>query len=438
MKYIIEYINNILYVAYFILIGELFLGFRRHCRKYEKLVLLVIVLIITISWFYLGLFERVIIHILSMLLIMFLYFKEKKSVLTVFYIGITSILSMLSVMFEMVVTECLTYLKLSIYDGVKDIIYQIFLLIYIMALGMYFRKKHPGGLKNIGFGYLFLFSIILLIDTGVVLMIGSFVMNDLETSRRGLFVCLYIAVVLGILVQLALLINTLLTRNIYKENEELAKQFLDSQNEHYEYLEKREEETRKFRHDIRNHLVVLGDCMKRGDYKGAEEYFDTLNEKVDALGNKISVNNGIADAIINKYYDEANEKGIKLKVSGRFPMVCHISGFDICTILSNLLSNAILAESQCGGKGVLLDIRHEEEEIYILIENDYSHALKSENGIYKTTKTDAVGHGYGLKNVKESVKKNGGHISINTDNNHFRVRISMKNERSKDENSDCG
>jgi len=438
VKYIIEFINNIIYVAYFILIGELFLDFHRRHKKYEKPVLLIIVLIATVSWFYLGLLERLIIHILSIFFIIWMYFKVKKSILVVFYIGITSILSMLSSMFEIVITETLIYMNLSVYDGVQDIIYQILLLIYIIILGLYFRKRHPGGIKKIGFGYLMLFSIILLIDTGVVLMIGSFVMNDLETSRRGVFVSVYIGIVLGILIQLALLINTLLTRNIYKENENLAKQFLEGQKEHYEYLEKREEETKKFRHDIRNHLLVLGDCIRRKDYEGAEEYFDTLNEKVDALGNKISVNNGIADAIINKFYDEANEKGIKLQVSGRFPMMCYISGFDICTILSNLLNNAILAESQCGGKSVSLDIRHTEEEIYIIIQNDYSHELKRENDIYKTTKLDSVGHGYGLKNVKESVEKNKGHVAISTENNRFKVMISMKNERSRDENSNCG
>ena len=395
-------------------------------------------LIATVSWFYLGFFERLTIHILSILFIIWMYFKVKKTILVVFYIGITSVISMLSIMFDVVITECLSYVNLSVYDGIKDIIYQVLLLIYIMFLGLYFRKRHPDGLKSIGFGYLILFSLILLIDTGVILLMGDFVMNDLETSRRWLFVGVYIGIVLGILIQLALLINTLLTRNIYKENEKLAKQFLDSQKEHYEYLEKREEETRKFRHDIRNHFVVLGDYIRRNDYKGAEGYFDTLNEKVDVLGNKISVNNGIADAIINKFYDEANEKGIKLQVSGRFPMVCYISGFDICTILSNLLNNAILAESQCGGKSVSLDIRHTEEEIYIFIENDYDHELKRENEIYKTTKLDSVGHGYGLKNVKESVEKNEGHVAINTENNRFKVMISMKNERSRDENSNCG
>lgn len=438
MDYVIEYVSNLLYVVCFIAIGELFLGFHRYHRKYEHLILLVIMLVPTILWFELGIFEKLVIHVLSIALILWVYFKEKKRVLLLFYLGAVPLLGMLSSMFEMVVSECLNFMGMSLYEDAGKIIAQVLLVLYIVLFGVYFKKKHNRNLKDIGFKYFLLFSVLLFIDSGIVLLFGSFVMNELQVSRKGVFVVLYIGVVCGILLQIVLLINALLTRNVYKENEKLAKQFLEIQKEHYLYLEKREEETKKFRHDIRNHLLVLGDHVKKHDYEGAEEYLNSLNEKVGEFGNKISINNGIADAVINKFYEEAHEKKIHLEVNGRFPEICSISGFDICTILSNLLSNAILAESQYGGDSVLLDISYTDEELFIIIENDYAHELKIENGIYKTTKSDSAGHGYGMKNIKESVKKNEGHLVINKDDNRFKVMISMRNVGCKDEDCNCG
>lgn len=413
----------------FILIGQLLLGFERTYKKYEKIVLIISVLLITVCWFYMGICGRFIIHALGIFIVMFVYFNEKKRVLFMFYLGMVPMLSMLNSMFKMVVKESLAYMNVSLHENVKKTLALALLFTYISIIGLYFKKRHTRGLRNIGVGYLVLFLLLLVIDSIIVVALGTFITRDLQTTRKGLVIVLYIGIVLGILIQLVLLINTLLTRNVYRENETLAKQFLDKQKEHYLYLEKREEETKKFRHDIRNHLLVLGDCIKKKDYEGAEEYLDTLNEKVDSLGNKISVNNGIADAILNKFYDEAKEQGIEIKVNGRFPMECYISAFDICAVLSNLLSNAILAESQYGGDNITLDIRHTDDEIFIIIENDYCNELKRENESFKSSKPDSAGHGYGLKNIEESVGNNKGHVSYSTDNNRFKVMLSMRNER---------
>ena len=218
------------------------------------------------------------------------------------------------------------------------------------------------------------------------------------------------------------------TRNVHKENEKLAKQFLESQNEHYQYLEKREHETKKFRHDIKNHLILLENLINNQKYDEAEAYLQTINEKVSTFSNQVSVNNGIADAILNRFYIEAQEKGIALKVSGHFPMDCYITAYDICTILSNLLSNAILAETESKGKEVLVNIKYTDDKVLLTVENNYAHELDEVDGVFKTTKKDSLGHGYGLSNVKECVEKNGGNISISTENQRFKVMIMMLNE----------
>jgi len=429
MGYFVEFISNFLYVSCYITIGQYLMGFKRRYKKYEKIVLLVAVLITTISWFYLGIGERIIIHALSIFIVMSIYFNERKLMLIIFYLGVFPMLSMLSTMFEMAVVESVLYINLAINEDVGKIISQFILYIYVAVIGRYFKKKHGRGLKDIGNMYLVIFAIVLFFNALIIVLLGDFVKTDLQTTRKGLFIVLYVGIVLGILIQLALLINTLLTRNIYKENEKLAKQFLERQKEHYLYLEKREHETKKFRHDIRSHLLILNNYFEKEDYNNARMYLDTLNDKVDTLGNKISVNNGIADAILNKFYEEAKEKEIELKVTGHFPMECFISAYDICTVLSNLLSNAIQAESQCEGNCVTLDIRYRDMDvIYMIIENDYNHELKGINGTFETSKPDAINHGFGLKNVEECIKANQGHMTIKTENNRFKVMLSMRNE----------
>ena len=103
------------------------------------------------------------------------------------------------------------------------------------------------------------------------------------------------------------------------------------------------------------------------------------------------------------------------------------------------MSNAVVAVAKCKKKReVLIDIRYTEKEIMILVENHYEHELKIRDGVFESTKTDGYIHGFGLQNVKTCVERNGGYMHISTEDNCFRVMLSIRCEKeAKDETSDC-
>lgn len=428
MSYILECLINLLYFLCFLSMGQMCLGFKRRQKSYEKILIFVTVIISTTLWYGIGTWGKGIIHALSIIFVLLFYFNEKWKTIVIFYFANAVILSVLAMLLQVISSGIIGYFQIDILESQIALIDYIILLMVIIGVGKYFTEKYPGELRNIGVKYWTFFVIILFLDAFIVVVLGDFIINTLEASRKYIAVFSYWCVVIGLLIQLVLLINTLVTRNVHKENEKLAKQFLESQKEHYQYLEKREHETKKFRHDIKNHLILLENLINNQKYDEAEEYLKTINEKVSTFSNQVSVNNGIADAILNRFYIEAQEKGIVLKVSGHFPMDCYITAYDICTILSNLLSNAILAETEAEGKEVLVHIKYTEDKVLLTVENDYAHELDEVDGMFKTTKKDSLGHGYGLSNVKECAEKNGGYVSISTENQRFKVMIMMLNE----------
>lgn len=428
MIFILEFANTLIYFLCVIAIGELFLDYKRKYVNNKKLFLLSIVLLTTMLMTYPNDWSRIFFHVTSVIFTEKIWFDEKWKEIIGLYIGSTIVLSILAMLLDVISTEAIIFLQMKDIDNIVSIINLIFILLSIRAIGKYYKEKYANGLKNIGARYWVLFIVIMFFDASVILILGDFILSTLQAERRYLSVFSYWCVVIGLLIQLVLLINTLVTRNVHKENEKLAKQFLESQKEHYQYLEKREHETKKFRHDIKNHLILLENLINNQKYDEAEEYLKTINEKVSTFSNQVSVNNGIADAILNRFYIEAQEKGIVLKVSGHFPMDCYITAYDICTILSNLLSNAILAETEAEGKEVLVHIKYTDDKVLLTVENDYAHELDEVDGMFKTTKKDSLGHGYGLSNVKECAEKNGGYVSISTENQRFKVMIMMLNE----------
>lgn len=427
MEFVLEFLTNLIYIWSYIYIGKSFFDFERRHIKYAKIALVALIFVATVIGKHVEVWRQLVVHMVCVVAMLCLFFKEKKKIVFGFYLGGLAVLSMLDLLFDVTIYELFIYWQVTTTMQELNLLSQVLVFLFVWLIGHYFGQQYRGRLRKVGLNYFLLFAVHLLFDAIIMSFLGHFIMDMVEVERKWIFVFLYIGIGIGILIQIVLLINALITRNVYKENETLAKKYLDNQNDHYHYLEKREVETKKFRHDIRNHLLILENLFAKKDYEGAEQYLSTLNDKVNAFGNHISVNNGIADAILNKYYDEALEKGIELKVTGHFPMVCHISAYDICTVLSNLLSNAILAEEQAEKDVVSLVIRYTEEEVLLVIENDYKHELKMENDVLKTTKAESLGHGYGLINVREVVEKNGGSISISTENYKFKAMLVMKN-----------
>ena len=430
MEFVLEVVNNLIYFICVIEVGELFLAYKRKNVKYLREILVTISLITAAVMLYSSdMWIIAIAHIVSIVIVERVCFQETWKHILGLYIGSTMVLSMLSLLFSIISTEMMLFFSVEHSENTSRVVNLLIIFACLHVIGKYYKERYNDGLKNIGLKYWLLFITIMFFDAAVVVVFGDFILNSLEASRKYVIIFSYWCVVIGLLIQLVLLINTLVTRNVHKENEKLAKQFLESQNEHYQYLEKREHETKKFRHDIKNHLLLLENLLNTGKYEEAEAYLNTINEKVSSFNNQISVNNGIADAILNRFYTEAKEKGIALKVSGHFPLECHITAYDICTIFSNLLSNAIRAEVESEGNEILVIIKYTDDKLLLTVENDYAHELNEVDGVFKTTKEDALGHGYGLSNVTECVEKNGGNISISTDNHRFKARIIMLNAK---------
>lgn len=298
----------------------------------------------------------------------------------------------------------------------------VFLLTFLFSSFVHSKQDNE---NHLTLPYLIFFTIVIIIDGSVVIMIGYILFNQLSNVNALLALAIYILLILGILIQIILLIYMIRSRDIHKENEQLAKQHLENQTRYYEYLGQVEDDTKKFRHDIRSHISMLNILFQEGRIADCEDYLNELTTHFENISHTISVNHCIADAILNKYYYEAKLHDITLNVSGHFPPQCDLSAYDICTIFSNLLDNALKAVIDCNGKNISIGCRYTETEILLSIENDSNHVKLDSNGMPRTSQKDYSQHGFGLKNVQQCVIQNNGHITIQAENNQFKVMLSL-------------
>lgn len=114
-------------------------------------------------------------------------------------------------------------------------------------------------------------------------------------------------------------------------------------------------------------------------------------------------------------------------INVEYPAECNITPNDMCTILSNLLDNAIEAAADTEQKGcICLTMRRINYFLLIKVINPCREDLKSSGGFPKTTKENKSLHGWGLRSVRDTVEKYSGTMDCTAENGVFTVKIMMQ------------
>lgn len=195
------------------------------------------------------------------------------------------------------------------------------------------------------------------------------------------------------------------------KNENLMMQrMLKTQEEYYQVLLEKENETKAFRHDIRNHLYCLSALYNEKKYGEFEDYLAKLTDNFSKLKKNFDTGNCLVDAILNQL--AAKSGNVKIELTGHFSDNMKVSSFDLCTIFFNILQNAIEAAKKTDEKYVNIFIGYMTSNLLIKVQNSAVSAPVMQNGRYISDKSDA-GHGYGIQNVRECIAKSEGSFSMN-------------------------
>lgn len=105
----------------------------------------------------------------------------------------------------------------------------------------------------------------------------------------------------------------------------------------------RYEQTKSFRHDIKNHLSVLEGLLSNQKVDESRIYLKKLETVSSSLSFPYQTGNPVVDILLSEKLGLAKAKGIAAEVSLLLPQTCNIDDFDLCVIFANALDNAITA-----------------------------------------------------------------------------------------------
>lgn len=426
MSLFLYVLADIIHLFKVFIVCDMFFSFRRRTIEYKGIYFAIVGIVMSGISAFIYLYNNDVvelgIYIFALVLFLCMLYRENLQRTVVTVLWMTWVLSMLDTMVGVLVKILINLLGLT---GVAYINISVatisFILVYVV--GSVYKKNATAGMNTIGIVNLFWFTCLMLADTAVVTVVEYTNLALVLEKQRNVYLLAVAFVIIGIFIQLAAVILLFTQRNVYKEKKQLTEKYLNEQKNHYEYLEKRERETKKFRHDFRSHLELISNLAKNHEVDEIHSYLETLQIKIDELGNGVTVQNGIVDAILNQYYAKALQLGITMEVKGRFPGDCGIDAYDICTIFSNILSNAIEAAADAEEKYVSVECRYNERNIIIVVKNSFRNEPENGSPVLKTRKEDLDYHGYGLTNMKDSVDKYNGVFDIEIKEDRFTLTI---------------
>ena len=419
-------LGDMIHLVKILVLCNVFFVFRKRVLPYRPLVMAGMCLVMcgasTIIYFCDKYILETFVYVSLIILMICILYKEKILRVAITTIWMIFILYMMDAMTAVLFDISMQLIRV---DGELFVGFaaEILSLLVVGIFGMIYKKSTTGTPQPIGITQLAGVTILLQIDAVAVIMIS--IMNTELNLRetRTIYLIPICFVVIGMFVQLAAVILFFTQRNLYKEKKMIADKYLNEQRSHYEYLENREKATRKFRHDLRSHMETISNLANNHEYERMNSYLEQMHMRIDSFGNMVTVHNGIVDAIINQYYTRAGESGIKMDVKGRLPADLCIDDFDLCTIFSNILSNAYEAAINTKEKYISMECRYNDKNVIVVVKNSFKGEAYSDDMQWKTAKGDTEYHGYGLENIKDSVKKYNGVFDIETQDGVFILKI---------------
>lgn len=195
----------------------------------------------------------------------------------------------------------------------------------------------------------------------------------------------------------------------------------------YEMVKQMQKEQEILSHNMKNHLLILGNMLRDSRTQEAASYISQLSAPLEQLSPSLWTGTPTLDVLLNHAQNRCSQAGVDFTVQADALDLHLMEDQDICSIFANLLDNAFEAAVRMpAGQGwILVKMRRMKEMIFIDISNSAPDAPRCKNGRLISGKTDSRLHGIGLSSASVSAEKYGGQLEYAYENNIFTVKVNF-------------
>lgn len=213
---------------------------------------------------------------------------------------------------------------------------------------------------------------------------------------------------------------------IYIKNQRLNMQ-IEMQKSYYALVSENIYNTRKMRHNLKNHILVIKSFLEKNDMTKLHDYIENYAEELPSFSEMIFCENEAVNVLLSYYVNIASQKGINVNINNfNIPKKINIHIPDLCVILGNLFTNAIEACEKIQNKERVIKISSKlySQKLSITFDNTYEAEPVAVDQCFLSSKRINQ-EGIGIPSIKKLVNKYNGFIKFNVNSESVFFEVSI-------------
>ena len=205
----------------------------------------------------------------------------------------------------------------------------------------------------------------------------------------------------------------------------LQQQLTRQQREQYELSQETIEIINRKCHDLKHQVSALRDMP---DQEQREAHLSEIERSVQIYDSMLETGSRVLDTVLTEksLYCKAHQITMTCMADGK--RLSFLDDLDVYAIFGNAIDNAIESVSkltEAEKRAIAVSAWCKSGLLLIQFENYFEGQLHFEDGLPVTTKANKAYHGFGIRSIRYTVQKYGGHLTISTEDNLFLLSISI-------------
>lgn len=194
----------------------------------------------------------------------------------------------------------------------------------------------------------------------------------------------------------------------------------------YEAMASHMREARMLRHEVGHHIAALKILNDQGESERIADYLSAISEQINTEA-MLYTENDLVNCIVSDCFSRAARVRIRFSIDIRIPRSLPMEDPDLCSLLTNLLDNALEAAERVPEKlDRWIDLRMRTRGDFLIVScanSSTGHTAGQENNFISSKTGD---HGYGIPIMRSIAQKYGSPLNIVHDSDSFQVKMALQ------------